>query len=165
MNNTDFQTTFAKIFGFKQSYQSIEGFDQASENPDNFILGERGFWQYKTLRGLSQIDETDMAQFQNAFIYHFMRSPLVGPDQEAWQKATEVNPELAQKVFSVTDSPVGYGPEFPDKPVHSIIHCRHCLMLTLLLDTIGTDRRLRVVRDWRRLWQYGPHLEIARSRR
>ena len=75
MNNTDFQTTFAKIFGFKQSYQSIEDFDQASENPDNFILGERGFWQYKTLRGLSQIDETDMTQFQNAFIYHFMRSP------------------------------------------------------------------------------------------
>ena len=145
MNNTDFQTTFAKIFGFKQSYQSIEDFDQASENPDNFILGERGFWQYKTLRGLSQIDETDMTQFQNAFIYHFMRSPLVGPDQEAWQKATEVNLQLAQKVFSVTDSPVGYGPEFPDEPVHSIIHCRHCLMLTLLLDTIGTDRRLRVL--------------------
>ena len=145
MNNTDFQTTFAKIFGFKQSYQSIED-DQASENPDNFILGERGFWQYKTLRGLSQIDETDMAQFQNAFIHH---SPCVllswVPIKRLGKRRPEVNPEFAQKVFSVTDSPVGYGPEFPDRPVHSIIHCRHCLMLTLLLDTIGTDRRLRVL--------------------
>ena len=47
MNNTDFQTTFAKIFGFKQSYQSIEDFDQASENPDNFILGSAAFGNTK----------------------------------------------------------------------------------------------------------------------
>ena len=144
MSDSSFQKAFAKIFGFRSVYSTLEEFDQASEDSNSFETGEKGFWLYKTLRGKSLVDEISMEEFQHAFIYHFMRSPLVGPDQEAWNKAVELGAELAQDVFAVTDSPVGYGDAFPKEPVHSIIHCRHCLMLTLLFSVIGRNRPLKV---------------------
>ena len=74
MNNTDFQTTFAKIFGLSKAIKDRGASTKLARIPITSFSGSAAFGNTNA-GGLSQIDETDMAQFQNAFIYHFMRSP------------------------------------------------------------------------------------------
>ena len=144
MSDDSFKQAFADLFGFKEVHDTLEAFDRAGEDPDSFHHAFSGLIQYKMLRGPMLAQDVAMASFQQAPVYQFIRAPLTAPDRDAWEQAIELDADIANDVFAITDSPVGHGDAFPSEPVHSESQCTQGLMLTLLLHVIGRRRPLKV---------------------